>query len=124
MCLVYVQVRNFVHIGNQKFKLGKIAVNRNARFVPMPAGKVARLGNPFFAEMKLKWILPPQLNAVVKCGRRQVGLKLFFYQGEIKNRKIKKGFRTSKAFQTKSFDLISLLQQQQSQVQQQLNQLQ
>lgn len=41
----------------------------------------------------------------------------------LEKRKIKKGFRTSKAFQDQSFDWISLLQRQQSQPQQQLNQL-
>lgn len=57
--------------------------------------------------------------------RQQAGVVVIGrLSNEFKKLKIKKGFRTSKAFRTKSFDLITLLLQQQSQVQQQLNQLQ
>jgi len=32
----------------------------------VPACKVARFGNPLFTEVKLKRILLPQLNAIIK----------------------------------------------------------
>lgn len=84
VCFVYVQVCYLMHIGDQKFKLGKIAVNCNARLVATPACKISRLGDAFFTEVKLKRILLPELNTILQRSSRKIRLELLADQSSLK----------------------------------------
>lgn len=55
-----------MYIGNQKFKRVQVFINRDSRGVPVLAGKVSGLGNSFFTKLKVKWILFPELYAIVQ----------------------------------------------------------
>jgi len=54
----------------------QIFVNRYPGSLPMTARKVSRLGNSFFTEMKVKWLLLPQGNAIVQCGTGYMRLQM------------------------------------------------
>lgn len=72
MHLVYPQVGHFMNIGYQKLKRVKVAIDGDARGMPMPAGEVARFGDPFLTQLKVEGVFFPEPETIRHCRGGQV----------------------------------------------------
>lgn len=64
MNVVHPQMRHFMNIGYQKLERRKIAIDGDAGRMPVPAGKVARFGDPPLTQMKVEGVFFPEPKAI------------------------------------------------------------
>lgn len=66
MLLIHYIVRYFVDVGNQKIVLVEVVVDGNDGRIPLGVkSKITKLSLAFLGDFKFKFVIPPQVEAVI-----------------------------------------------------------